>query len=111
MRTISVAGLNKPVSVIGLGAMIFHLNSQQRDFDLLDAFVECGGTYVDTAEVYGVTEEHGSSEIVTGEWLSARHGVREQIILSSQGLIPGFCAARNGSRPIRSRAHAHNLNG
>ena len=111
MRTISVAGLNKPVSVISLGTMIFHPNSQQRDFNLLDAFVERGGTYVDTAEVYGVTEEHGSSEIVTGEWLSARHGVREQIILSSQGLIPGFCAARNGSRPIRSRAHAHNLNG
>jgi len=93
LRAISVAGLNKPVSVIGLGTMIFHPNSQERDFGLLDTFAGCGGTYIDTAEVYGAVEGHGFSEMVIGEWLSARPGVRENIVLSSKGLIPGFCEA------------------
>ena len=93
MRTISVAALKKPVSVIGLGTMVFHPDSQQRDFSLLDEFVRCGGTYVDTAEVYGAVEGHGYSETVIGAWLTERPDVREQIILSSKGLIPGYCEA------------------
>jgi len=93
LRTISVAGLTKPVSVIGLGTMIFHPDTQERDSGLLDAFVACGGTYIDTAEVYGAIEGHGLSEMVIGAWLSARPRVREKIILSSKGLIPGYCEA------------------
>jgi len=93
LKTISVAGLNKPVSVIGLGTMIFHPDNRERDSGLLDAFVACGGTFVDTAEVYGAIEGHGYSEMVIGQWLAARPGVREKIVLSSKGLIPGFCEA------------------
>lgn len=93
MRTISVAGLNKPMSVIGMGTMIFHPSTQVRDFGLLDAFVECGGTYIDTAEVYGAVEGRGFSEMVIGAWLGANPSVRETIILSSKGLIPGYCEA------------------
>ncbi|MEM9684312.1 MAG: aldo/keto reductase [Pseudomonadota bacterium] len=87
----TLAPLPIPLSVIGLGTMIFHPDSKERDFTLLDAFVEHGGTYVDTAEVYGAVEEHGYSEIVIGEWLSARPEMRERIVLASKGLIPGFC--------------------
>ena len=92
MRTLSIAGLDKPASVVGLGTMIFHPDSQDRDFGLLDTFVGCGGTLVDTAEVYGAVEEHGFSEMVIGEWLTARPGARDKIVLASKGLIPGYCA-------------------
>ena len=92
MRTLAIAPLTKPVSVIGLGTMIFHPDTADRDFTLLEAFVDSGGTYVDTAEVYGAVEEHGYSEMVIGDWLSARSGMRERIVLASKGLIPGYCA-------------------
>ena len=93
MKTYTLDSLNKPVSAIGLGTMIFHPDTQTRDFSLLDAFVEHGGTYVDTAEVYGAVEEHGYSEMVIGNWLTARPEMREKIILASKGLVTGYCAA------------------
>jgi len=92
MRTFSLDAIPVPASVIGLGSMIFHPDTRERDFALLDAYTAAGGTYIDTAEVYGAVEEHGYSETVIGEWLAARPGMRERIILASKGLIPGYCA-------------------
>ena len=92
MRTFSIPPLKQPVSAVGLGTMIFHPDTRARDFSLLDAFVDNGGTYVDTAEVYGAVEEHGYSEMVIGDWLEANPSRREKIILASKGLIPGYCA-------------------
>lgn len=92
MRTFPLPAIDVPASVIGLGTMIFHPDSRDRDFALLDGYVAAGGTYIDTAEVYGAVEEHGYSETVIGEWLAARPGMRERIILASKGLIPGYCA-------------------
>lgn len=92
MRTHSISGFEKPVSVIGLGTMIFHPDTQERDAGLLDAFVDGGGTYIDTAEVYGAVEERGYAEMVIGAWLASRPGVREQVVLTTKGLIPGYCA-------------------
>ena len=92
MRTFELKPLAAPSSVIELGTMIFHPDTQERDHGLLDAFVDAGGTYVDTAEVYGAVEEHGYSEMVIGEWLAARPERRGRIILAAKGLIPGYCA-------------------
>lgn len=92
MKTHAISPLKIPASAIGLGTMIFHPDTAARDFSLLDAFVENGGTYIDIAEVYGAVEEHGYSEMVVGEWLAARPGMREKIILTTKGLIPGYCA-------------------
>ncbi len=92
MKTYMIDPFNVPVSAIGMGTMIFHPDSAERDFSLLDAFVENGGTYIDTAEVYGAVEEHGYSEMVIGDWLAARPGMRDKIVLASKGLITGYCA-------------------
>ena len=92
MRTHAIPSITKPVSTIGLGTMIFHPDTKERDFELLDTFVENGGTFIDTAEVYGAVEERGFSEIVIGDWLSRRPGAREKIVLNTKGLIPGYCA-------------------
>ncbi len=92
MKYLEIKEINKPLSVIGMGTMILHPDTQARDFSLLDAFVEHGGTYVDTAEVYGAVEEYGYSEMVIGDWLAVRPGMREKIVLASKGLISGYCA-------------------
>lgn len=92
MRTHALPGIPVEASVIGLGTMIFDLEEQDRAFGLLDTFVDNGGTFIDTAEVYGATEEHGYSEMVIGNWLQNRPRVRDRIVLASKGLIPGFCA-------------------
>lgn len=92
MKSYEIDPLDNPVSAIGMGTMIFHPETAERDFALLDTFVENGGTYIDTAEVYGATEEHGYSEMVIGDWLCARPGIRSRIVLATKGLIPGYCA-------------------
>jgi aryl-alcohol dehydrogenase-like predicted oxidoreductase len=92
MRTHSLGPIPAPVSVIGLGTMLFHPDTRGHDFALLDAFVDAGGTYIDTAEVYGAVEEHGYSEMVIGDWLEARPGVRDGLVIETKGLIPGYCA-------------------
>ncbi len=93
MKTYDVKSLNKPVSAIGMGTMIFHPQTAERDFALLDAFVQHGGTYIDTAEVYGAVEQLGYAEMVIGDWLTARPGMRDRIVLASKGLVTGYCAA------------------
>jgi len=92
MRSIDIKCIPVSASVIGLGTMIFHPDTAARDAGLLDAFVDGGGTFIDTAEVYGAVEEHGYSEMVIGDWLTARPGMRDRIVLISKGLIPGYCA-------------------
>lgn len=92
MKTYEIKSLKKSASAIGLGTMIFHPDTQKRDFSLLNTYVENGGTYIDTAEVYGAVEEYGYSEMVIGSWLKANASMREKIILASKGLIPGYCA-------------------
>ena len=107
MRTHMIAPLTKPVSTIGLGTMIFHPDTTARDHSLLDAFVAHGGTYIDCAEVYGAVEEHGYSEMVIGEWLADDPARREQIILTSKGLIPGYCAPLHPGGAVIDPASIH----
>lgn len=90
MKTYQFAGLDKPVSAIGIGTRDFHPDNRRHDFAMLDAFVAGGGTYLDTAEVYRIAEDRGCAESVIGQWISARPGVREKVVLASKGLIPGY---------------------
>jgi aryl-alcohol dehydrogenase-like predicted oxidoreductase len=51
----------------------------------LDAFVEAGGTLIDTADVYG----DGASEQILGRWLGKQPAeVRSQIVLATKGRFP-----------------------
>ena len=90
MRTFNLANINKPVSVVGLGTMIFAPHKKDLAFELLDLFIDQGGTLVDTAEIYGDPEEYGYSEKTIGMWLDNRKN-REDIVLMSKGCIPGTC--------------------
>jgi aryl-alcohol dehydrogenase-like predicted oxidoreductase len=68
------------VSRICLGAMTFGREADEAtSFRLLDRFVELGGNFVDTANVYS----RGGSEEVLGRWFKER-GNRQRIVLATK---------------------------
>ena len=95
MKTHDIRPLDKPVSALGMGTKHFCHTTKQRHFAQLDAFVACGGTYLDTAEIYGCEDSKGCAEAVIGDWLAARKGARDKIIIAAKGVIPDACKERN----------------
>lgn len=68
------------VSRLACGAMMFGGAADEKaSREMLDAFVDAGGTLVDTADVYGTSEN-----IIAG-WLRARPGARERVVLATKG--------------------------
>ena len=74
------------VSSLCLGTMTFGGEADEAtSVAQLEAFVEAGGTFIDTADVYTGTE----SEAIIGRWLSsAPTDVREQVALATKGRFP-----------------------
>jgi len=78
-----IADIGKPVSQIALGTAFYSIASKEEWFDILDYYVEFGGTIVDTARGYSTSEE------VIGLWLENR-AKRNQIIVQTKcGLTGG----------------------
>src|SRR5579884_1577962 len=68
------------VSAICFGGNVFGWTiDEQRSFTVLDAFIDGGGNFIDTADVYG----QGTSESILGRWMSSRKN-RERIILATK---------------------------
>lgn len=74
------------ISKLCLGAASFGTGiSPQNSFSILDAYVDNGGSFIDTAAVYGM----GKSEKTIGEWLKER-GNRSTITISTKGGHPSL---------------------
>ena len=70
------------VSRLCLGTMTFGNETDLAGaFEQLDAFVDAGGNFIDTADVYS----KGVSEEIIGAWLADRPGVRDQLVIASKG--------------------------
>lgn len=69
--------------------MIGSVVDKQLSFRMLDAFLEAGGTFVDTAKVYAdwLPGPRSVSEKTIGEWLR-QSGKRAQIVLATKGAHP-----------------------
>src|SRR5579862_5646123 len=80
MKYGSLAGVSDRVSRLVMGSMIFSMERFELTRDLLDHFVEAGGTTVDTARVYA----KGSSEKAFGEWLKLRE-CRDRMVVIGKG--------------------------
>ena len=80
-RTLGRSGC--AVSVLCLGTMTFGDETDERAaHEQLDVFVEAGGTFVDTADVYSA----GASEQIVGSWLASRPAeVRDRVVLATKG--------------------------
>ena len=74
------------VSSLALGTMTFGNETDERvSHAQLDAFVEAGGTLIDTADVY----TRGASEEIIGRWLAKQPAaVRDQVVLATKGRFP-----------------------
>jgi aryl-alcohol dehydrogenase-like predicted oxidoreductase len=83
-RTLGRSGC--AVSAFCLGTMTFGSESDEKvSHAQLDRFVEVGGTFVDTADVYSA----GESERIIGRWLASRPAdLTERIVLATKGRFP-----------------------
>ncbi|MFD5824555.1 aldo/keto reductase [Lentzea sp. NPDC060358] len=82
------------VSRLCLGGNVFGWTAdEQQSFAVLDAYVEAGGNFVDTADVYSAWAEGnsgGESEAIVGRWL-ARRGHRDRVVVATKvGMLAGF---------------------
>ena len=84
MESLRLEPLELPLSRLALGTLGFSLRTRDRDYALFDAWLEAGGTVIDTAHVY----EDGDAERVLGRWLADRPGARERIVLVTKGAHP-----------------------
>ncbi|MFD2082659.1 Predicted oxidoreductase [Actinopolymorpha cephalotaxi] len=92
----NVSGLD--VSQLCLGTMMFGTRVDERtSFDILDRFVDAGGTFLDTANCYQFWEGDGQgheSEELLGRWLHSRG------LASGAGREKVVVATKVGARPI-----------
>jgi 1-deoxyxylulose-5-phosphate synthase len=93
-RQLGRTGLRVPV--LCLGTMTFGLQCDRpTSFAILDAAVEGGIDFLDTADVYplgGTLETVGRTEEILGEWMALR-GNRDDLVLASK------CMGPMGKRP------------
>jgi aryl-alcohol dehydrogenase-like predicted oxidoreductase len=99
MRYRNLGGTGTVVSTLCLGTMTFGAETDEEgSFAQLDRFVEAGGTFLDTADVYS----RGVSEEIVGRWLRARPGVRDRLVIATKGRFPMGAGANDAGL---SRVH------
>ena len=92
MRT--VPGTDLRVHSLCLGGNVFGWTAdEERSRAVLDRYVEAGGNFIDTADMYSAWapgHEGGESEAVIGRWMADR-GNRDQLVLATKvGKKPGL---------------------
>jgi aryl-alcohol dehydrogenase-like predicted oxidoreductase len=74
-----------------LGGNVFGWTiDEERSFAVLDAYVQAGGNFIDTADTYGRRGAGGAgeSERIIGRWIAAR-GNRDQLVIATKvGISP-----------------------
>ena len=73
------------VSELTLGTMTFGAEADETtSHAIIDTFVEHGGTFIDTADVYSA----GQSETIVGRWLAGHPEEAKQVVLATKGRFP-----------------------
>ncbi|MDP6633800.1 MAG: aldo/keto reductase [Phycisphaerae bacterium] len=94
MKTVAFGQTGVEVSAICLGAMEFGTAiSKDRSYEVLDAYYENGGRFLDTANIYAHWLEGGKggdSETFIGQWMRDRGNRSEMFIATKLGFdMPG----------------------
>ena len=92
MDAVYLGSTGLQVSEIGFGTWRFSREDatgtievgKQRAFELLDAYAEGGGRFIDTADMYG----DGLAETWIGEWFETRQRDRESFVVASKVYWP-----------------------
>nr|WP_144318779.1 aldo/keto reductase [Serpentinimonas raichei] len=88
MKIVPLGQSGLQVPAIGLGTMTFgeQVGSAEA-FAIMDRSLERGVSFFDTAEMYSVpprAETFGATERIIGQWLAARPGVRQRLLLATK---------------------------
>jgi len=90
------------VSRLCLGTMNFgRVMDEAAAHLLLDAALEAGITFIDTANTYGWTERLGRSEEIIGSWLAGSDSRRERIVLATK--VYGAMSDQPNDRGLSAR--------
>jgi aryl-alcohol dehydrogenase-like predicted oxidoreductase len=88
MKTVQLGRSDLHVTPICMGTMTFGEQVGEADAHaILDRAVERGINFVDTAEMYAVpprAETYNATEKIIGNWLAARPGVREKLVIATK---------------------------
>ncbi len=92
MRPLGTSGLS--VAPLALGGNVFGWTADEAtSFRILDAFVEGGGTMIDTADVYSAWvpgNAGGESETIIGKWLKRGPSKRDKVVIATKvGFLGG----------------------
>lgn len=96
MFTKPISGTDITPSCICLGtAEMGTVMNEPDSFRMLDFYVDHGGSFLDSALVYGdmVSAERGMSEKTVGRWLKAR-GNRGRVIVATKGAHPDLATMK-----------------
>src|SRR3954466_1131522 len=82
------------VAPLALGGNVFDWTADEKtSFAVLDAFVDAGGTMIDTADVYSVWvpgHQGGESERLIGRWLKRDPAKRDKVVIATKvGFLDG----------------------
>lgn len=93
------------VSVVCMGTMTMgSMSDENTSIEILDRYIELGGDFIDTAEMYPVPckpEWVGKSEEIIGRWLKARPGTREKIVIATK--VAGPRGPGNAAKAVANR--------
>jgi predicted dehydrogenase/aryl-alcohol dehydrogenase-like predicted oxidoreductase len=93
MQTGTIPGIDKPISRLVLGTD--NQRSMPHAAAMYDAFLERGGTCIDTAHEY----IDGLSERLVGQWIVNR-GVREHVVLLDKGAHTPYCTPEHLTKQL-----------
>ncbi len=108
LRNLGATELVTPPLILG-GNVFGWTIDRAESFRILDAFVDMGGTMIDTADVYSAwVDGHrgGESETIIGEWLR-QSGKRDRVVLATKvGMLPGDSGEKLAPARIAAAAEA-----
>ncbi|MGW7596120.1 aldo/keto reductase, partial [Streptomyces rubiginosohelvolus] len=96
------------VSRIVLGTMNFGPQTEEADsHSIMDAALDAGINFFDTANVYGWGENKGRTEEIIGSWFAKGGGRREKTVLATK--VYGNMAAEGEPWPNSDKLSAVNI--
>lgn len=86
MKRVTIGNTDLTVAPINLGGNVFGWTlDEQESYEILDAFVEAGFNFIDTADTYPwwVNGVGGMSETIIGKWMKSR-GNRNKLVIATK---------------------------
>lgn len=87
MKKIKIGQTNLEIAPFNLGGNVFGWTlNEEKSFEILDAYVEAGFDFVDTADMYSYWVDGGpggQSETIIGNWMKSR-GNRDKMIIATK---------------------------